>query len=64
MSKTSIIKTCVFCKEDKSIPVTQEQLERINARSERIQDILPHVSAGDREMFISGICGKCFDNMF
>ena len=29
-----------------------------------IQEALPYLSAGERELFISGICGACFDNMF
>lgn len=31
---------------------------------ELIQDAMPEVSADDRELLISGTCGKCFDEMF
>lgn len=44
--------------------VNSRQVEQLRSRSELIQVILPNVSSGDREMFISGICGGCFDNMF
>ena len=29
-----------------------------------IQVAMPYLSADERELFISGTCGKCFDNMF
>ena len=29
-----------------------------------IQDAMPYLSADERELLISGICGPCFDKMF
>lgn len=29
-----------------------------------IQDLLPYLSAGERELLISGTCSDCFDNLF
>jgi hypothetical protein len=29
-----------------------------------IQDAMPQVSADDRELLKSGICGRCFDKLF
>lgn len=29
-----------------------------------IQDALNYLSAGERELLLSGVCGKCFDMMF
>ena len=29
-----------------------------------IQDVMPYLSADEREVLISGICGPCFDKMF
>jgi len=31
---------------------------------ELVQVAMPSLSADDREILISGICGPCFDNMF
>lgn len=31
---------------------------------ELIQQALPELTADEREILISGICGKCFDGMF
>jgi hypothetical protein len=29
-----------------------------------IQDLMPYLSEGDRELLISGTCSQCFDSMF
>ena len=29
-----------------------------------VQDAFPYLKTQEREMLISGICGKCWDNMF
>ena len=29
-----------------------------------IQNAMPYLSADERELLISGTCGKCFDDMF
>jgi len=29
-----------------------------------IQDVLPYLSSGDRELLLSATCSKCFDKMF
>lgn len=52
-----------MCDYTVEIPVTDKQLERYQ-NGELIQNVLPNVSPGDRELFISGICGTCFDNVF
>jgi hypothetical protein len=31
---------------------------------EHIQNVAPYLSADDRELLISGMCGKCFDEIF
>lgn len=60
----AVEKTCVFCKEVTAIKMTEDQAYRIASGEELIQNIVPNMSPDHREMFISGICGKCFDNMF
>lgn len=29
-----------------------------------IQSVAPYLSEDERELLISGVCGKCFDDMF
>lgn len=64
MRTQKIIKAdCNSCDYQLELPVTDEQIEKLNSGA-LIQNVLPNVSPGDRELFISGICGGCFDNMF
>jgi len=37
---------------------------RWEEEGELIQNALPYLSADERELLISGICGGCFDKMF
>jgi len=43
--------------------ITFEQKGRIDA-GEHIQNACPHLSADEREFYISGILGKEFDKLF
>lgn len=52
---------CTNCGKVFHIPATAEQYERIANDKEYIQCILPKTTAGERELFISGWCGCCFD---
>lgn len=60
--------TCTCCRQPVEIPgVDAEKLEAIQVGRSigmSIQDIIPDVSPDYREMFISGICPTCWDNMF
>lgn len=33
-------------------------------QGKHIQDAMPYLNAGEREMFISRTCNKCFEKMF
>ena len=54
---------CRECEEEKVVPLSAEQLKRIEA-GELIQNVAPEVDEGLRELLISGFCGKCFDAIF
>lgn len=56
--------TCVKCGKQFEFDITDEQYKRIQGGQEHIQDILPHMTATAREMFISKICSKCWDEIF
>ena len=61
------VKQCVACKEFKQIPMTGEQAARLLEgllSGVCIQDAVPDLSRGWREMFISGICPDCWEKMF
>jgi hypothetical protein len=54
---------CMRCGQVKSIALPDAGFAAWQA-GELIQVALPTVSADDRELLISGICGPCFDAMF
>ena len=60
----AISATCRLCKEETTVTITDDQLRRLNAGDEYIQDILPDVDASIREIFITKTCGTCFDKLF
>jgi hypothetical protein len=55
--------SCVQCKEAFVLPVTQQQIEAWQ-RGALIQKAMPNLLKDERELFISGLCGKCFDATF
>jgi len=56
-------KKCRICGEVYTIPMTETEHELLMS-GVHIQDALPNHSADDRELLLSGICGKCFDELF
>lgn len=54
---------CVECAACYDLPVTTEQLTRWRA-GELIQRIMPELTKADRELFISGIFGRCWISIF
>jgi hypothetical protein len=55
---------CVNCHETYHIVVTERQYNRRRNTGDYVQDIWPELSAGHREMIISGTHPDCFDQMF
>jgi len=59
----NISMTCRHCKKEYVMRVSQADLENRN-KGMLVQEAFPYLSADLREMFITGICGKCYDAMF
>ena len=60
---TEFGRTCQFCQVDHI--VMADQMDVANwENGALIQDAMPYLSADERELFISGTCGACFDKMF
>lgn len=55
--------TCRLCKTEHTLNVTQQQLNR-HANGELVQNVFPHLTTDERELLVSRICGKCFDEMY
>ena len=64
MAKERIVKRCICCRQIKVVEVNKDGYIRWQVGEAHIQDALPELSAGDRELLISGVCSTCFDEMF
>ena len=56
--------TCNVCGSSNKVECEEKDLARWRNGEGPIQQILSYISAADRELLISGTCGKCFDSMF
>jgi len=54
---------CVACSQEKSIAANSSDVEAWR-NGKLIQNALPYLDADQREMFISGVCGECWEKMF
>jgi len=65
MSETvEIIVVCRICYTRHNIKADAKKYHSWNNGEGYIQDILPELSAGDRELLISATCDDCFSKMF
>ena len=63
--KVKINVPCGFCNTNYEIEMTQAQLDELMSPHRRyIQDIIPELAPEMRELFISGMCPKCWDKLF
>ena len=54
---------CRTCGDTHILMVNAQDKKRW-MEGELIQDAMPYLSADEREVLISGVCGTCFDKMF
>lgn len=55
---------CLHCGVDHVIFYNRHDMLKWLSGTLHIQHALHYLTAGERELLLSGICGKCFDNMF
>jgi hypothetical protein len=55
--------TCNTCKTPYIMDVERADYEK-RKEGALIQEAFPYLTADYRELFITGMCGKCFDNLF
>lgn len=55
---------CDHCKRLYVFHVNKEDLDKFFAREKPIEDLLPYLDAGERELLLSRTCGDCFDELF
>ena len=55
---------CRYCGVVYTILANREDVVRWQTGEGYIQDVLAYLSAGERELLISGTCDNCWKNMF
>ena len=61
--KKTMWSTCRMCKDQVEMEVYAEDVEAWE-NGELIQDAMPYLTPGEREVLISGTCDSCWDKMF
>jgi hypothetical protein len=64
VSDTVLAVRCVMCAADHVIFLKMHDYIEWKNGAGFIQELMPYLSDSDRELLISGTCGKCFDSMF
>lgn len=59
-----VVIACLKCGAEHVFDVTKEQKKELDSGEKLIQDILPNLKPAEREMFISGTCGDCWNEIF
>lgn len=55
---------CVHCQNVYALMVEQSGFDNWSQGLQLIQNAMPYLTAGERELLISGTCDDCWDNMF
>ena len=55
---------CIECEESFELVVKTTDWHRFEIKKELIQDCFPYLTVEDRELLLSGICGKCWTKIF
>jgi len=55
---------CVQCRKPQTIKVKDDDIERFKTGNGHIQAIFPYLLPAEREMFLSRICGNCWEELF
>ena len=56
--------TCRICKIPYALKVKKDDYADYCNNGKLIQNCFPYLTAGERELIISGICDTCFNKMF
>lgn len=61
---TTIERTCMSCKKIIILEVPSEEWREYVEGKKLVQNAIPSLTPGQREVLISGICEPCFDKLF
>lgn len=54
---------CKICEDEFDLDVTSSQLFQWK-QGALIQRVFPYLNADERELIMTGMCGKCYDELF
>ena len=57
-------KHCKKCGKKSVLKVSSSDLDDYKSGTKLIQRCFPYLTSNEREMFISGYCGECFDELY
>jgi hypothetical protein len=64
MGNTTVLKKCMHCQKEIPLVVDGEKYSQWKKGEILIQDALPNLNPGERELLISGTCNDCWNTMF
>ena len=62
--KIVIVTKCRICEKTEDIDAYLEDFNEWRKGEKNIQDCFPYMSPSHRELLLSGICEKCWDEMY
>lgn len=64
-TQTGVVEVeCLCCKTKHTILVPTAGYKKWASGQAKIQHAMPMLTADERELLMSGICGRCFDKIF
>ena len=54
---------CIICGKKYDITFDDEDMKRYLFKAANVQDAFPYLTADERELILSGICGHCYDEI-
>lgn len=55
---------CQYCNNEYILNISEDQYNKLQEGKELIQNIIPEVNPGIREILISGLCPECWNKVF
>lgn len=57
-----ITKRCIICGTEQEVNVTCQEIRLWNCGM-HICEAMPNLTSGEKRLFISGMCGRCFEEI-
>ena len=64
METMTLIRTCPQCRKDHTVTVGIDAYGAWQRREGKIQNLMPELTASQRELIMTGICDPCWQEMW